>query len=97
MLLWTCLAVLAANTGIAFGNDAGGHNRMVESLMALREINADPTLLPDTQIKFEFMDSKRSSGVALKGAIKMVDQSFGGAVPMSSSSSSSVPRPRPPP
>jgi len=58
--------------------DAGGHNRMIGSLMALREINTDPTLLPDIQIKFEFMDSKRSSGVALKGAIKMVSESFGG-------------------
>jgi len=46
--------------------------------MALREINANPTLLPDIKIKFEFIDSKRSSAVALKGAIKMVSESFGG-------------------
>ena len=58
--------------------DAGGHNRLVGSLLALNEINADPTLLPNTILKFEFMDSKRSSGVALANSYTLAQDAFNG-------------------
>jgi len=65
--------------------DAGGHNRMVGSLMALREINDKsstnpllPGILPDTIIKFEFMDSKSSSAVALSQALAQGNDAFDG-------------------
>jgi hypothetical protein len=57
--------------------DAGGHLRLVGSLMAIEAINADPDILPDTVVKFEFLDSKRSSGVALQGAMDHATSSFG--------------------
>ena len=57
--------------------DGGGHLRLVGSLMAIEAINADPDILPDTVVKFEFLDSKRSSGVALQGAMDHATSSFG--------------------
>ena len=64
--------------------DKGGHNRLVGAVMAFNEINdktdgqAD-TLLPNTQLKFEFIDSQRSSAAAVAGATNLIDNAFDGS------------------
>ncbi|GMI36332.1 hypothetical protein TeGR_g10103, partial [Tetraparma gracilis] len=58
--------------------DAGGHNRLVGSLMALNAINADPDILPNTKLVFEYIDSKREAGSSVQGALAHVTDSFAG-------------------
>ena len=44
--------------------------------MAIDEINASPTLLPNTPITFSYLDSRASSAVALQGALQHATSSF---------------------
>jgi hypothetical protein len=46
--------------------------------LAVKEINADSSILPNTNIIFEWIDSKRDSATALMGAITHAQDSFGG-------------------
>ncbi|CAM9379879.1 unnamed protein product, partial [Chrysoparadoxa australica] len=45
-----------------FAYDSGGNSRFAGFRQALQEINASATLLPNTVLKYSFMDSKRSAG-----------------------------------
>ena len=51
---------------------------MAASLLALKHINADSNILPDTTLQYEWIDSKRDSATALMGAITHSQDSFGG-------------------
>jgi ABC-type branched-subunit amino acid transport system substrate-binding protein len=46
--------------------------------MALNAINADPNILPNTELVFEYIDSKREAGSSVQGALTHVSESFGG-------------------
>ncbi|GMH62176.1 hypothetical protein TrRE_jg4582 [Triparma retinervis] len=62
----------------SFSYDKGGHCRLAASLLAVKEINADTTILPNTNIIVEWIDSKRDSATALMGAITHSQGGFGG-------------------
>ena len=49
--------------------ERSGHARMEGAVMAAEEINANPTLLPQTTIKFEVRDSARSTEVTVGHAL----------------------------
>eukprot|EP00966_Prymnesium_polylepis_P044191 1024304-Prymnesium_polylepis.1 len=68
----------------SYSIDSSGIRRFSSFVMALREINdksdgiADE-LLPNTQLKFSFRDSKRDDSSSFFGALELTRDAFGGA------------------
>jgi len=77
--------------------DAAGHSSMLTAAMAVAELNNKrdgvfDRILPNTLIKFEWIDSQRSSSAAILGALRLVDGAFnakGADVVLGAASSSS--------
>ena len=57
---------------------SSGHNNLVGSVLALREINANPDLLPNTQLKFEVLDTHHDAGMITGHAISFATTAFDG-------------------
>jgi ABC-type branched-subunit amino acid transport system substrate-binding protein len=55
-----------------YNGDSSGNQRQAAFLMAVKEINANPSILPNTVIKVFVRDSKRSEQKALYGAMRLV-------------------------
>ena len=68
----------------SYAKDASGIDRFSAFKLAIDEINdktdgiAD-TLLPNTQLRFAYRDSKRDDGSAFFGALELTRDTFGGA------------------
>ena len=68
----------------SYAKDASGIDRFSAFKLAIDEINdktdgvAD-TLLPNTQLRFAYRDSKRDDGSAFSGALELTRDTFGGA------------------
>jgi hypothetical protein len=62
------------DSGEGFAYDQEGHNQMIGSLMAIEEINnkldgIEDDLLPNTIVRFEIYDSRKSDNYAIQGAV----------------------------
>jgi hypothetical protein len=76
-----CRTCRCSTQAAGFGLDGSGVRRFTSAYLAMREINdkgdgiAD-SLLPNTQLKLAFRDSKRSPGFAFFGALQLGTEAF---------------------
>lgn len=71
------------SAGHGFVTDLAGVKRLESFLLALRKINdkhdgISDDLLPNTQLKFAFRDSRRDASAAFNGAVDLMREAFGG-------------------
>lgn len=57
---------------------ASGQERLASFLMAVRDINADASLLPNTTVKVSVRDTKLSVGKTFFSSLDLATKSFGG-------------------
>ena len=61
-----------AHTSTAPQIDRGGVQRFLAFIAAIREINADPLLLPHTELRYTHRDSRRDEDAAIAGTLDLL-------------------------